>query len=118
GAANEASDLGLDEKEFAFFKVVKKYLEDGGEEFIAKEEKACYISDETVELSKQIAKEVKEIAENAGIDWVTTPYKTNNVEREIKLMLIRKYAKKIPRNIREKLMEPLLNLAKIHFNIV
>ena len=52
GAANEASDLGLDEKEFAFFKVVKKYLEDGGEEFIAKEEKACYISDETVELSK------------------------------------------------------------------
>ncbi|EIF5084137.1 TPA: type I restriction endonuclease subunit R [Clostridium perfringens] len=118
GAANEASDLGLDEKEFAFFKVVKKYLEDGGEEFIAKEEKACYISDETVELSKQIAKEVKGIAENAGIDWVTTPYKTNNVEREIKLMLIRKYAKKIPRDIREKLMEPLLNLAKIHFNIV
>ncbi|MGU9409614.1 type I restriction endonuclease subunit R [Clostridium perfringens] len=119
GAANEASDLGLDEKEFAFFKVVKKYLEDGGEEFIAKEEKACYISDETVELSKQIAKDVREVVESfSWIDWVTNPSKTNDVEREIKLMLIKKYAKKIPRAVREKLMEPLLNLAKIHFEVV
>ena len=33
-------------------------------------------------------------------------------------MLIKKYAKKIPRDVREKIMEPLLNLAKIHFEVV
>ena len=28
GASNKANDLGLDEKEFAFFEVIRKYLED------------------------------------------------------------------------------------------
>ncbi len=119
GAANEASNLGLDEKEFAFFEVVKKYLEDSGDDFKVKEEAAVYISEETIELSKDIAREVKSVVkENYMIDWVTNPTKTSDIQRAIKLMLIKKYAKKLPRDVREKIMEPLLNLAKIHFSVL
>ncbi len=119
GASNKANDLGLDEKEFAFFEVVRKYLEDNGEEFILKENEASYISNETMELSKDIAKDVKAVVkDNYVIDWVTNISKTNDIKRAIKLMIIKKYAKKIPRDVREKIMEPLLNLAKIHFDIL
>ena len=117
GASNKANDLGLDEKEFAFFEVVRKYLEDNGEGFILKDGEAAYISNETMELSKEIAKDVKSVVkDNYVIDWVTNISKTNDIKRAIKLMIIKKYAKKIPRNVREKIMEPLLNLAKIHFD--
>ena len=121
GASNKANDLGLDEKEFAFFEVVKKYLEDNGEseDSIIKEDSAVYVSDETIEISKEIAKDVKAVVkDNYVIDWVTNVSKTNDIKRAIKLMIIRKYAKKIPRDVREKIMEPLLNLAKIHFDVL
>ena len=121
GASNKANDLGLDEKEFAFFEVVKKYLEDSGEseDSILKEDSAVYVSDETIEISKEIAKDVKAVVkDNYVIDWVTNVSKTNDIKRAIKLMIIRKYAKKIPRDVREKIMEPLLNLAKIHFDVL
>lgn len=118
GASNEASNLGLDGKEFAFFQVVKKYLEeDGGDEFTVKDGDTAYISNETLDLSKQIAKDVKQaVQENYMIDWVTNQSKTNDIQRAIKLMIIKKYAKKLPKEVREKIMEPLLNLAKIHFD--
>lgn len=119
GASNKANDLGLDEKEFAFFEVIRKYLEDNGEEFILKESEAAYISNETMELSKEIAKDVKSVVkDNYVIDWVTNISKTNDIKRAIKLMIIKKYAKRIPREVREKIMEPLLNLAKIHFDVM
>ena len=122
GATDEASNLGLDEKEFAFFKIVKKYLdEDSNEEadFVVNEDGETYISDETIELSKEIAKDIKNVVkDNYMIDWVTNPTKTNDIQRAIKLMLIKKYAKKLPRDVRERIMEPLLNLAKIHFDVL
>ena len=122
GATDEASNLGLDEKEFAFFKIVKKYLDEDSDEevdFVAKEDKEAYVSNETIELSKEIAKDVKNVVkDNYVIDWVTNSTKTNDIQRAIKLMLIKKYAKKLSRDVREKIMEPLLNLAKIHFDVL
>ena len=119
GASNKANDLGLDEKEFAFFEVIRKYLEDDANEFKLKEDEATYISDETMEISKEIAKDVKAVVkDNYVIDWVTNQSKTNDIQRAIKLMIIKKYAKRIPRDVREKIMEPLLNLAKIHFDVL
>lgn len=122
GAKDEASNLGLDEKEFAFFKIVKKYLDEdsnGEADFIVNEDGETYVSDETIELSKEIAKDVKNVVrDNYMIDWVTNPTKTNDIQRAIKLMLIKKYAKKLSRDVREKIMEPLLNLAKIHFDVL
>ena len=119
GASNKANDLGLDEKEFAFFEVIRKYLEDDANEFKLKEEEATYISDETMEISKEIAKDVKAVVkDNYVIDWVINQSKTNDIQRAIKLMIIKKYAKRIPRDVREKIMEPLLNLAKIHFDVL
>lgn len=122
GATDEASNLGLDEKEFAFFKVVKKYLDedsDGEIDFVVNEDGEAYVSDETIELSKEIARDVKNVVkDNYMIDWVTNQTKTNDIQRAIKLMLIRKYSKKLPKNVRERIMEPLLNLAKIHFDVL
>lgn len=119
GPSNKANDLGLDEKEFAFFEVVRKYLEDDGDGFIVKKDRETYISDETVEISKNIAKDVKAVVkDNYVIDWVTNSSKTNDIQRAIKLMIIKKYAKIIPRSVREKIMEPLLNLAKVHFDVL
>lgn len=119
GASNKANDLGLDEKEFAFFEVIRKYLEDDANEFKLKEEEATYISDETMEISKEMAKDVKAVVkDNYVIDWVINQSKTNDIQRTIKLMIIKKYAKRIPRDVREKIMEPLLNLAKIHFDVL
>lgn len=120
GPANEATNLGLDEKEFAFFEVVKKHLEDGAEETtkasIVKEAAVGYVSNETLDMSKEIAKDVRGVVEdNYVIDWVTNQSKTNDIKRAIKLMLIKKYAKKLPKDVREKIMEPLVNLAMIHF---
>ena len=115
GASNKANDLGLDEKEFAFFEVIRKYLEDDANEFKLKEEEATYISDETMEIAKDVKAVVKD---NYVIDWVINQSKTNDIQRAIKLMIIKKYAKRIPRDVREKIMEPLLNLAKIHFDVL
>ena len=84
-----------------------------------KDGEAAYISDETMEISKEIAKDVKAVVkDNYVIDWVTNQSKTNDIQRAIKLMIIKKYAKRIPRDVREKIMEPLLNLAKIHFDVL
>ena len=72
-----------------------------------------------MEISKEIAKDVKTVVkDNYVIDWVTNQSKTNDIQRAIKLMIIKKYAKRIPRDVREKIMEPLLNLAKIHFDVL
>ena len=75
--------------------------------------------DASMEISKEIAKDVKAVVkDNYVIDWVTNQSKTNDIQRAIKLMIIKKYAKRIPRDVREKIMEPLLNLAKIHFDVL
>lgn len=58
GASNKANDLGLDEKEFAFFEVIQS-IKDDANEFKLKEEEATYISNKTMEICKEIAKDEK-----------------------------------------------------------
>ena len=59
-------------------------------EVIVKDDEAAYISDETIEISKEIAKDVKAVVkDNYVIDWVTNESKTNDIQRAIKLMIIK-----------------------------
>lgn len=119
GTKSQSQSLGLDEKEFAFFEVIKKYLL---EEEIAvggvQDKEEVYISNDIIELSKAISKDVKQVVEEHYlIDWVTNATKTNDIERAIKMMLIKnhlKIIKKLP--IINQMIQPLLNLAKTHFS--
>lgn len=117
GAKNESESLGLDEKEFAFFEVVKKYiLDEEAEDGVVKEEGESYISSDIIELSKNIAVDVrKTVEENYSPDWTTNQSKTNDIERAIFMMLNKNYFKKIKLSIRKQMVIPLLNLAKKHF---
>ena len=116
--------MGLDEKEFAFFEVVKKYiLEDSeGAEVKGnkvKEESETYISQDIIELSKEIAKDIAQIIqENYAVDWVTNNSKTSDVERAIFMTLNKKYFKQIKLDARKQMVQPLLNLAKKHFSVI
>ncbi|MEG1254832.1 type I restriction endonuclease subunit R [Clostridium sp.] len=120
GVTSKANELGLDEKEYAFFEVIKKYiLEENVEDGVVKEPDALYIGNDIIELSKDIAKDTKKVVEdNYVIDWATNNSKTNDIKREIKLMLIRKHRAAINKDVRERIMEPLLNLAKVHFHVI
>ncbi|RKD34171.1 type I restriction endonuclease subunit R [Thermohalobacter berrensis] len=120
GEIEEAEALGLTKEEYAFFQTVKKHLKDDSDNTnIVKEEGEDYISNEIIELSKSIAKDVSEIVkENYVIDWTTNPSKTSDIEREIYLTLTKKYFKKLKLEIRKQLVQPLLNLAKKHYAVL
>lgn len=118
GTKSHSETLGLDEKEFAFFEVVKKYLlEEETVEGVVKDSGEVYISNDIIELSKSIAKDVKQVVKDHYlIDWVTNPTKANDIERAIKMMLIKNHMKPIKKlPIINQMIQPLLNLAKIHF---
>lgn len=125
GEASESEALGLDTKEYAFFGVVKKYLLEEGQDNkdvqknkIA-EDSETYISQDIIELSKEIAKDVSLIIqENYVIDWATNNTKTADIERAIFMMLNKKYFKQIKFNIRKQMVQPLLSLAKKHFGVL
>lgn len=120
GEVKEAEALGLTKEEYAFFEMVKKHLNENSEnDFVVKEEGEDYISNEIIELSKSIAKDVCEIVKkNYMIDWTTNQAKTSDIERAIYLMLTTKYFKKIKLEIRKKLVKPLLSLAKKHYAVI
>lgn len=118
GESEEAEALGLSKEEFAFFEVVKKYLgeTDEGHESAVKEASATYISQDIIDLSKDISQNVSDIIEeNYMIDWTTNPTKTSDIERAIYMMLTKKYFKKIALEVRKQLVQPLLQLAKKHY---
>lgn len=118
GETEEAEALGLSKKEFAFFEVVKKYLGENEQtgEATVKEANATYISQDLLDLSKDIAQNVSDIIEaNYVIDWTTNTTKTADIERAIYLMLTKKYFKKIALEVRKQLVQPLLQLAKKHY---
>lgn len=114
GTKTESERLGLDEKEFAFFEVVKKYIVD---EDMTKEESDSYIGNDVIELSKDIALDVrKAVEDNYAIDWIKNQSKTGDIERAIFMMLNKNYFKHIKLNVRKSMVQPLLNLAKKHFS--
>jgi type I restriction enzyme R subunit len=118
GTKYRSQSLGLDEREYAFFEVVKKYIVDeGAEEDRLKEEKESYVSSDIIELSKDIAIDVrKAVEENYSPDWTTNQSKTNDIERAIFMMLNKNYFKQIKLTTRKNMVNPLLNLAKKHFS--
>ncbi|MBU3190744.1 type I restriction endonuclease subunit R [Clostridium bowmanii] len=121
GTRLQSESLGLTEKEFAFFEVVKKYILEDNEvkENKVSEEGEIYISEDIIELSKEIAKDMAQIIqENYCVDWVTNNSKTSDVERAIFMILNKKYFKKIKFDVRKQMVQPLLNLAKKHFSVI
>ncbi|MEG0774384.1 type I restriction endonuclease subunit R [Clostridium sp.] len=120
GTKTESEILGLDEKEFAFFEVVKKYIVDEAvEDDRIKEESESYISNDVVELSKSIALDVrKAVEDDYAVDWINNQSKTGDIERAIFMMLNKNYFKQIKLNIRKSMVNPLLNLAKKHFAVL
>lgn len=122
GTKSQVEQLGLkDEKEFAFFEVVKKYLlEESSQVGGVQEEGTVYISNDIIELSKAIAKDVQQaVVDNYMIDWATNQTKTNDIERAIKTMLIKNHLKAIKKlPIINQMTQPLLNLAKTHFKTI
>lgn len=121
GEAQEAEALGLTREEFAFFEVVKKYLAEP-EEVTAdkvKEQSAEYISQDVIDLSKDIAQSVAHIIKkNYVVDWTTNITKTSDIERAIYMLLNTRYFKKIKIGIRKQLVQPLLMLAKKHYALM
>lgn len=116
GETSEAAALGLTTEEFAFYGVVKNELVGNT---IIKESSAQYISDEFVELAKNIAKDVADIVrKNYVIDWTVNPSKTSDVERAIYLRLTTGYFKQLDLGMRKKMVQPLLLLAKKHYAVL
>jgi type I restriction enzyme R subunit len=116
GEKDEAESLGLTDKEFSFFEVVKKNLYEIDNEKV-KEDKAQYITEDNIELTKNIAKDVAEVVkENYTIDWAVNATKTADIERSMFMMLNIKYFKQIDLEKRKQLVQPLLQLAKRHYS--
>lgn len=120
GTKSQSESLGLDEKEYAFFEVVKKYiLDEEVQEGSVKEESESYISNDIIELSKNIAIDVRRVVEdNYVVDWTNNQTKTSDIERAIFMILNKKYFKQIPLKSRKSMTQPLLNLAKTHFAVI
>ena len=120
GTKSQSESLGLDEKEYAFFEVVKKYIVDEEvQEGRVKEESESYISNDIIELSKNIAIDVHKVVEdNYVVDWTNNQTKTADIERAIFMLLNKKYFKQITLKSRKSMVQPLLNLAKTHFAVI
>lgn len=121
GEAQKAEALGLTREEFAFFEVVKKHLAEPEEVTTdkVKEESAEYISQDVIDLSKDIAQSVADIIKkNYVVDWTTNITKTADIERAIYMLLNTKYFKMIKMGIRKQLVQPLLMLAKKHYAVM
>lgn len=123
GTKSQSESLGLSEKEFAFFQVVKKYIVDEQvkegivKENIVKEKGGNYVENDVIDLSKNIAIDVRKVVEdNYAVDWVNNQSKTDDIQRAIFMMLNKKYFKQIKLSVRKNMINPLLNLAKKHFS--
>ncbi|MCX7884638.1 MAG: type I restriction endonuclease subunit R, partial [Caloramator sp.] len=112
GLESEAEKLGLDKKQYAIYQTVNKVVV--GED-IAKEDSAMYIAADTEDMVKEITIELDELLKNSPLDWTVNPSKTNDVKRDINLLLIKKYYKTLGKEKIDKLIVEILNLAKIHY---
>lgn len=122
GEENAADDLGLTKKEFAIFETLREVFESKDSD-IVKEESAVYISDASVDMAKQIAKDfnTKMTKEWFMVGWAENHTKISAIEQKIYMFLLSNSQK-----IREiygqegiskvkQLKESIAKLAKIHY---
>ncbi len=124
GEKDMANELGLDVKEFAVFETVRKLLEDGEEaNDVIKEDSVTYMNDNTIEFTKEFAKEFNDkiTTEWYMKGWTENQTKVSEIENKIYMFLLSKnqkirevYGADTLNKIQE-LRKQLLNLAKIHY---
>jgi len=112
GEEDTAKRFNLSKQEFAIFEAVKNELFNKDSGFIVSE-------NNDIELIKKITFDIKKVVEsNYVIDWATNITKTQNMERTIKNMLISNYFNKLKMDGVNKLASQIINLAKIHYNLI
>lgn len=124
GEKDMANELGLNVKEFAVFETVRKLLEDGEEaNGVIKEDSVTYMNDNTVEFTKEFAKEFNDKITKEWYmkGWTENQTKVSEIENKIYMFLLSKnqkirevYGADTLSKIQE-LRKQLLNLAKIHY---
>lgn len=124
GEKDMANQLGLNVKEFAVFETIRKLLEDGAEaNEVIKEDSVTYMNDNTVEFTKEFAKEFNDKITKEWYmkSWTENQTKVSEIENKIYMFLLSKnqkireiYGADTLSKIQE-LRKQLLNLAKIHY---
>ncbi|WP_244834692.1 type I restriction endonuclease subunit R [Clostridium sp. BJN0001] len=124
GEKDMANELGLNVKEFAVFETVRKLLEDGEEASdVIKEDSVTYMNDNTVEFTKEFAKEFNDKITKEWYmkSWTENQTKVSEIENKIYMFLLSKnqkirevYGADTLSKIQE-LRKQLINLAKIHY---
>lgn len=124
GEKDMANQLGLNVKEFAVFETIRKLLEEGAEvNEVIKEDSVTYMNDNTVEFTKEFAKEFNDkiTKEWHMKSWTENQTKVSEIENKIYMFLLSKnqkirevYGADTLSKIQE-LRKQLLNLAKIHY---
>lgn len=125
GETDEASELGLNTKEFAVFETLRKVLEGKSDESSSKvaEEETIYSSDAGTNFAIDFAKEFDEKITNEWhmTGWSENQTKTSQVDTKIYMYLLSKstkirevYGQETITKIKE-LKEQMLKLAKIHY---
>ncbi|WP_027340831.1 type I restriction endonuclease subunit R [Halonatronum saccharophilum] len=121
GEENEAKKLGFNTKrEYALYEVVKDTLiakeQSTKKKDRVKDERVDYISQETIDLSKEIALDIAQvIKENYLIGWTKNQAKMDQMEKAIYQGLIKGYIKKAGLDKIKQMKNPLLQLAKRHY---
>lgn len=124
GEKDMANQLGLNVKEFAVFETIRKLLEEGAEvNEVIKEDSVTYMNDNTVEFTKEFAKEFNDKITKEWYmkSWTENQTKVSEIENKIYMFLLSKnqkirevYGADTLSKIQE-LRKQLLNLAKIHY---
>jgi len=110
GEEDIAKKYDLTREQFAIFEVVREAMP-GKEDFV--------ISEEETEFIKKITSDIdKTIRNSYVIDWTTNITKTQNIERNLKNMLISNYFKIFKKEKIDKIVPQIINLAKIHYVIL
>ena len=123
GEEEIAKSLGFENiEELSIFEVIKKELtsvESKSVEETVSEDSIEYVSDTTIQLAKEITLDVVNvIKENYLIGWIRNSSKTDDMEKAIFRILIKKYVNKIEVQKLKRLSHPLLQLAKRHYDII
>lgn len=93
GEEDMANELGLNVKEFAVFETIRKLLEDGEEvNNKVKEDSAIYMNDNTIEFTKEFAKEFNDKITNEWYmkSWTENQTKVSEIENKIYMFLLSK----------------------------
>lgn len=129
GEQNEADELGLDIREFALYGAIKNKLDQThppfehdtrpaapGSGLLLGEHGSFGYEDINASRAREIALETEQtIEQQSVVDWIISPTKTGDVERELLRLFNLKYHGLFPLKERKSLVAELLDLAKKHF---